>query len=88
MADTSFFGRPTRLFSTQAIVRVDSKGRRKVVDTDNRQRTNLSTLRDRYTNYKRLNTKWQVQHNRCTNKFVRDIQDYDAMDNDPIISGS
>ena len=37
MADTSFFGRLTRLFSTQAIVRVDSKGRRKVVDTDNRQ---------------------------------------------------
>ena len=49
MADTSFFGRLTRLFSTQAIVRVDKKGRRKVVDTDDRQRTNLSSLRDRYT---------------------------------------
>ena len=49
MADTSFFGRLTRLFSTQAIVRVDKDGRRKVVDTDERQRTNLSSLRDRYT---------------------------------------
>ena len=49
MADTSFFGRLTRLFSTQIIVRVDKDGRRKVVDTDERQRTNLSSLRDRYT---------------------------------------
>ena len=30
MADTSFFGRLTRLFSTQAIVRVDKKGMEKV----------------------------------------------------------
>ena len=49
MADTSFFGRLRKLFSTQAIVRVESKGRRKVADVDERQKTNLSFLRDRYT---------------------------------------
>ena len=34
MADTSFFGRLRKLFSTQSIVRVDAKGRRKVSDVD------------------------------------------------------
>ena len=49
MADTSFFGRLTKLFRTQAVVTVDKDGKRKVVDTDERQQTNLSSLRDRYT---------------------------------------
>ena len=71
MADTSFFGRLTRLFSTQAIVRVDSKGRRKVVDTDDRQRTNLSSLRDRYTKLQKHNMKCSGWNNPIsTNKFV------------------
>ena len=34
MADTSFFGRLTKLFRTKAIVTVDDKGRRKVFDGD------------------------------------------------------
>ena len=38
MADTSFFGRLRKLFSTQAVVRVDAKGRRKVSDVDMRQK--------------------------------------------------
>ena len=36
------------------IVHNDSKGRRKVVDTDDRQRTNLSSLRDRYTKLQKV----------------------------------
>ena len=49
MADTSFFGRLTKLFRTQAVVTVDKEGKRKVIDTDERQQTNLSSLRDMYT---------------------------------------
>ena len=40
MADTSFFGRLTKLFRTKAIVTVDDKGNRKVFDGDERQQTN------------------------------------------------
>ena len=44
--NSSFFERLTKLFSTQAIVKVDKDGKRKVVDTDDRQRggTNLMNL--------------------------------------------
>jgi len=46
--DRSFFGRLRKLFSTQAVVRIDKDGRRKVVDTDERQfNTNFMNLRDR-----------------------------------------
>ena len=41
MADTSFFGRLTKLFRAQAVVTVDKDGKRKVVDTDERQQTNF-----------------------------------------------
>ena len=52
--NSSFFGRLTKLFSTQAIVTVDKEGKRKVVDTDDRQQgTNLMNLRDRYTKLQR-----------------------------------
>jgi len=49
MADTSFFGRLRKLFSQKAIVTVTPDGKRKVFDFDERQETNLSSLRDRYT---------------------------------------
>ena len=49
MADTSFFGRLSKLFSAKAVITVDADGKRRVVDTDERQQTNLSSLRDRYT---------------------------------------
>ena len=71
MADTSFFGRLTRLFSTQAIVRVDSKGRRKVVDTDDRQRTNLSSLRDRYTKLQKAQYEIKTRKNDKTHNLWR-----------------
>ena len=53
--NSSFFDRLTKLFSTQAIVKVDKSGKRTVVDTDDRQQggTNLMNLRDRYTKLQR-----------------------------------
>jgi len=90
MADTSFFGRLTRLFSTQAIVRVDKDGKRKVVDTDDRQRTNLSSLRDRYTKLQK--TQYEMAggaQSMAYQQVRREIfRDYDAMDNDPIMASA
>ena len=90
MADTSFFGRLTRLFSTQAIVRVDKKGRRKVVDTDDRQRTNLSSLRDRYTKLQKAQYEMAGGAQSMAYQQVRReiFRDYDAMDNDPIMASA
>jgi len=90
MADTSFFGRLRKLFSTQAIVRVDSKGRRKVADTDERQKTNLSFLRDRYTKlqkgfYEQAGSAQSMAYQQVRREIFRD---YDAMDNDPIIASA
>ena len=90
MADTSFFGRLTKLFSSQAVVTVDSKGRRKVVDTDERQVTNLSHLRDRYTKlqksyYEQAGGAQSMAYQQVRREIFRD---YDAMDNDPIIASA
>ena len=90
MADTSFFDRLRKLFSTQAIVRVDSKGRRKVADVDERQKTNLSFLRDRYTKlqkgyYEQAGAAQSMAYQQVRREIFRD---YDAMDNDPIIASA
>ena len=90
MADTSFFGRLRKLFSTQAIVRVDAKGRRKVSDVDERQRTNLSHLRDRYTKlqkgfYEQAGAAQSMAYQQVRRELFRD---YDAMDNDPILASA
>ena len=90
MADTSFFGWLRKLFSTQAIVRVDAKGRRKVSDVDERQRTNLSHLRDRYTKlqkgfYEQAGAAQSMAYQQVRRELFRD---YDAMDNDPILASA
>ena len=90
MADTSFFGRLRKLFSAQAIVRVDAKGRRKVADVDERQKTNLSFLRDRYTKlqkgyYEQAGAAQSMAYQQVRREIFRD---YDAMDNDPIIASA
>ena len=90
MADTSFFGRLRKLFSAQAIVTVDSKGRRRVADTDERQITNLSHLRDRYTKlqksyYEQAGGAQSMAYQQVRREIFRD---YDAMDNDPIIASA
>ena len=90
MADTSFFGRLTKLFRTQAVVTVDKEGKRKVIDTDERQQTNLSSLRDRYTKlqkgfYEQAGGAQSMAYQQVRREVFRD---FDAMDNDPILASA
>ena len=90
MADTSFFGRLSKLFATKAVVVVDADGNRKVVDTDDRQQTNLSSLRDRYT---KLQKSYFEQAGGAQSMAYQQVRrevfrDYDAMDQDPIIASA
>ena len=90
MADTSFFGRLTKLFRAQAVVTVDKDGKRKVFDTDERQQTNLSSLRDRYT---KLQKSFFEQAGGAQSMAYQQVRrevfrDYDAMDNDPILASA
>jgi len=90
VADTSFFGRLTKLFRTQAVVTIDKDGKRKVVDTDERQQTNLSSLRDRYT---KLQKSFFEQAGGAQSMAYQQVRrevfrDYDAMDNDPILASA
>jgi hypothetical protein len=89
--DRSFFGRLKKLFSSSSIVRYDNKGRTKVVDTEYRQRnTNFVNLRDRYTKLQRSFYEQQGGAQSMAYHQVRRelFRDYDAMDNDPIISAA
>jgi hypothetical protein len=90
MADTSFFGRLTKLFRSQAVVTIDKEGKRRVVDTDERQQTNLSSLRDRYT---KLQKSFFEQAGGAQSMAYQQVRrevfrDYDAMDNDPILASA
>jgi hypothetical protein len=90
MADTSFFGRLSKLFSSKAVVTVDKDGKRRVVDTDERQQTNLSSLRDRYTKlqksfYEQAGGAQSMAYQQVRREVFRD---YDAMDQDPIIASA
>ena len=89
--NSSFFGRLTKLFSTQAVVKVDKDGKRRVVDTDERQsNTNLINLRDRYTKLQRSFSGDQASAQSMAYHQVRRelFRDYDAMDQDPIIASA
>jgi hypothetical protein len=90
--NSSFFQKLTKLFSSQAIVTIDEKGKRKVVDVDDRQQgsTNLVSLRDRYTKLQRSFYGDQMSAQSMAYHQVRRelFRDYDAMDNDPIISSA
>ena len=90
--NSSFFQRLTKLFSTQAIVKVDKDGKRRVVDTDDRQQggTNLMNIRDRYTKLQKSFYGDQMAAQSMAYHQVRRelFRDYDAMDNDPIISSA
>ncbi len=90
MADTSFFERLTKLFRTKAIVTVDDKGMRKVFDGDERQQTNLSSLRDRYTKIQKSFFEQAGGAQSMAYQQVRRevFRDYDAMDNDPILASA
>ena len=90
MADTSFFGRLTKLFRAQAVVTIDKKGKRRVVDTDERQQTNLSSLRDRYTKIQKSFFEQAGGAQSMAYQQVRRevFRDFDAMDNDPILASA
>jgi hypothetical protein len=89
--DRNFFGRLKKLFSTNAIVTVDKDGKRKVVDTEDRQyNTNFANLRDRYTKLQRSYYETnQGAQSMAYHQVRRELfRDYDAMDSDPIISSA
>ena len=90
--NSSFFDRLTKLFSTQAIIKVDKDGKRKVVDVEDRQQsgTNLMNLRDRYTKLQRSFAGDNMAAQSMAYHQVRRelFRDYDSMDNDPIISSA
>jgi len=89
--DRNFFGRLKKLFSTNAIVTVDKDGKRKVVDTEDRQsNTNFVNLRDRYTKLQRSYYETsQGAQSMAYHQVRRELfRDYDAMDSDPIISSA
>ena len=89
--NSNFFKKLQKLFSTQAIVRIDKDGRRKIVDTNERQNsTNLVNLRDRYTRiqksfYEQQGGAQSMAYHQVRRELFRD---YDAMDNDPIIASA
>jgi hypothetical protein len=90
MADTTFFNRLKKLFSTKAIVTVDASGKRKVFDTEERQQTNLSSLKDRYTKiqksfYEQAGGAQSMAYAQVRREVFRD---FDAMDQDPIIASA
>ena len=89
--DRNFFGRLKKLFSTTAIVRVDKQGKRRVVDVEERQtNTNLLQLKDRYTKLQRSFYETHAGAQSMAYHQVRRelFRDYDAMDNDPIMSSA
>jgi len=89
--DRTFFNRLKKMFSTSAIVRIDKDGDRKVVDTNARQRsTNMVSLRDRYTKIQKSVYSQQGDGQSMAYHQVRRelFRDYDAMDNDAILSSA
>ena len=90
--NSSFFNKLSKLFSSQAVVVVDKDGKRTIKDTDDRQQgsTNLMNLRDRYTKLQRSFYGDQMAAQSMAYHQVRRelFRDYDAMDNDPIISSA
>ena len=89
--DRNFFGRLKKLFSTNAIVTVDKDGKRKVVDVEDRQySTNFVNLRDRYSKLQRsYYENQQGAQSMAYHQVRRELfRDYDAMDQDPIISSA
>jgi len=90
MADTQFFTRLKKLFQAKAVVTVDDDGKRHVYDPDDRQVTNLSSLRDRYTKvqksfYEMAGGAQSMAYQQVRREVFRD---FDAMDNDPIVASA
>ena len=87
MADTSFYGRLKKLFSTSTMVR-NQGGKLRVIDFDETQAI-ATNLRDRYM---RLHSSAMnnTYENYLAYQQIRQelFRDYDAMDQDPIIASA
>jgi hypothetical protein len=87
MADTSFYGRLKKLFSTSTIVR-NQGGKLRVIDYDETQAI-ATNLRDRYMRL-HSSTMNNTYENYLAYQQIRQelFRDYDAMDQDPIIASA
>ena len=90
MADSTFFTRLNKLFNSKAVVTVDKDGKRDVFDQDERQVTNLTSLRDKYTKvqksfYEQAGGAQSMAYQQVRREVFRD---FDAMDNDPIVASA
>jgi intein/homing endonuclease len=85
----NFFKQLGKLFSTQAIVRVDKEGKRSVADTENRQAvsTNIHNLKDRYNRVQRSFYSDGMSAQSMAYHTVRRelFRDYDCIHGDTII---
>lgn len=87
MADTSFYGRLKKLFSTSTIVR-NQGGKLRVIDFDETQAI-ATNLRDRYMRL-HSSTMNNTYENYLAYQQIRQelFRDYDSMDQDPIIASA
>jgi hypothetical protein len=90
MADKSLYGRLKKIFSIGSYTIKKKDGRLDVFDFDERQTTNLSMLRDKYT---KIQKSAYVQAGNVQSMAYQQVRrevfrDYDAMDNDPIIASA
>jgi len=87
MADTSFYGRLKKLFSTSTIVR-NQGGKLRVIDYDETQAI-ATNLRDRYMRL-HSSTMNNTYENYLAYQQIRQelFRDYDSMDQDPIIASA
>ena len=90
MANSSLFTNLKKLFSSSSVITIDADGEKKVFDVDERQQTNLSHLRDRYTKIQKSFFQQAGQGVSMAYQQVRRelFRDYDSMDQDPIISSA
>lgn len=86
MADTSLFGRLKKLFTGQIIIRNVGGKKLKVVDYDETQAV-ATNLRDRFLRMTTSATQYNYENYIAYQQVRQELfRDYDAMDNDPIVS--
>ena len=88
MAEKKIWDRLKSLFSNDVIIKT-SDGKLKVIDTNERQQSNINFLKDRYT---RMHRAYEMNANEMSMAYQynrhRLFRDYDAMDSDSIISSA
>jgi hypothetical protein len=87
--NSAFFERLRKLFSTKVIIKRDEGGTRVIDHEQSQSQSNLKSLKDRFyrlqTGYKYENFTTQLSYATVRREL---FLDYDAMDNDPIISSA